>query len=191
MSCRNPTTLRHPGAARQASRPAIRGLRRADQESPLRIATDRAGNGRRGGVRRPRRNQAHGGIGSPTAATPFVRSFTRSCRATCSGVCSHGPTYRPPYLPASHGVALALPFLPSMRPAFAGTTGERPRRMVNICATLGLYSIRGFPRRRVLATSPPNTCRSSTSTATTTRGFPGSATRNKPVARRTTPRSPG
>ena len=44
------------------------------------------------------------------------------------------------------GVALALPFLPSLRPAFARTTGEPPRRMVNICATLGLYSDSWFPR---------------------------------------------
>ena len=43
------------------------------------------------------------------------------------------------------GVALALPFLPSIRPALAGTT-EPPRRMVNICATLGLYSDSWFPK---------------------------------------------
>ncbi len=44
------------------------------------------------------------------------------------------------------GVALALPFLPSLQPAFARTTGEAPRRMVNICATLGLYSDSWFPK---------------------------------------------
>lgn len=44
------------------------------------------------------------------------------------------------------GVALALPFLESMRPAFAGTTAQPPRRMVNICATLGLYSDYWFPK---------------------------------------------
>ncbi|MDE0035926.1 MAG: DUF1552 domain-containing protein [Gammaproteobacteria bacterium] len=44
------------------------------------------------------------------------------------------------------GVALALPFLESMRPAFAGTVAKPPRRMVNICATLGLYSDYWFPK---------------------------------------------
>ena len=44
------------------------------------------------------------------------------------------------------GVALALPFLESMRPAFAGAATQPPRRMVNICATLGLYSDYWFPK---------------------------------------------
>ena len=44
------------------------------------------------------------------------------------------------------GVALALPLLESMRPAFAGTAAQPPRRMVNICATLGLYSDYWFPK---------------------------------------------
>ena len=46
------------------------------------------------------------------------------------------------------GVALALPFLESMRPAFARTAAQPPQppqRMVNICATLGLYSDSWFP----------------------------------------------
>ncbi|MDE0178685.1 MAG: DUF1552 domain-containing protein [Gammaproteobacteria bacterium] len=43
-------------------------------------------------------------------------------------------------------MALALPFLESMRPAFAGTVAKPPRRMVNICATLGLYSDYWFPK---------------------------------------------
>ena len=54
------------------------------------------------------------------------------------------PIDRRTFLRAS-GVALALPFLPSLQPAFARTTGEAPRRMVNICATLGLYSDSWFP----------------------------------------------
>ena len=44
------------------------------------------------------------------------------------------------------GVALALPFLESMRPAFAGNPVQPPRRMVNICATLGFYSDYWFPK---------------------------------------------
>ena len=44
------------------------------------------------------------------------------------------------------GVALALPLLESMRPAFAGSPALPPRRMVNICATLGLYSDYWFPK---------------------------------------------
>jgi len=43
------------------------------------------------------------------------------------------------------GVALALPLLESMRPAFGNAT-QPPRRMVNICATLGLYSDYWFPK---------------------------------------------
>ena len=43
------------------------------------------------------------------------------------------------------GVALALPLLESMRPAFGSTT-QPPQRMVNICATLGLYSDHWFPK---------------------------------------------
>ena len=44
------------------------------------------------------------------------------------------------------GVALALPLLESMRPAFANPAAQPPRRMVNICATLGLYSDYWFPK---------------------------------------------
>lgn len=44
------------------------------------------------------------------------------------------------------GVAVALPFLDVMRPALAKDTIESPRRMVNICSTLGFYSPSWFPK---------------------------------------------
>jgi len=44
------------------------------------------------------------------------------------------------------GVALALPLLESMHPAFARATVESPRRLVTICSTLGLYSDSWFPK---------------------------------------------
>ncbi len=43
------------------------------------------------------------------------------------------------------GVALALPLLESMHPAFARAAVESPRRLVTICSTLGLYSDSWFP----------------------------------------------
>lgn len=55
------------------------------------------------------------------------------------------PVDRRTFLRAT-GVALVLPLLESMRPAFASTTAQPPRRMVNICATLGLYSDYWFPK---------------------------------------------
>ena len=44
------------------------------------------------------------------------------------------------------GVALALPLLESMVPALARAAVPSPRRMVNICTTLGLYSDSWFPK---------------------------------------------
>ena len=44
------------------------------------------------------------------------------------------------------GVAMALPVLESMHPVFARAAGESPKRMVNICSTLGLYSDSWFPK---------------------------------------------
>ena len=44
------------------------------------------------------------------------------------------------------GVALALPFLEAMRPAWASAQEAPPRRMVNIGATLGLYADSWFPK---------------------------------------------
>ena len=44
------------------------------------------------------------------------------------------------------GVALALPMLESMAPTLARAAVESPKRMVNICCTLGLYSDSWFPK---------------------------------------------
>jgi len=43
------------------------------------------------------------------------------------------------------GVALPLPMLESMHPALARAAAASPKRMVNICSTLGLYSDSWFP----------------------------------------------
>ena len=43
------------------------------------------------------------------------------------------------------GVAMALPVLESMHPALARAAAASPKRMVNICSTLGLYSDSWFP----------------------------------------------
>ena len=42
-------------------------------------------------------------------------------------------------------VALALPLLETMHPALARAAAPAPRRMVNICNTLGLYPQAWFP----------------------------------------------
>ena len=44
------------------------------------------------------------------------------------------------------GVALALPMLESMSPGLARAAATEPRRMVNICNTLGLYKEAWFPK---------------------------------------------
>ena len=44
------------------------------------------------------------------------------------------------------GVALALPLLESMHPALARAAVKSPKRMVNICSTLGFYSASWFPK---------------------------------------------
>ena len=44
------------------------------------------------------------------------------------------------------GVALALPMLESMSPTLARAAVASPKRMVNICCTLGLYSDSWFPK---------------------------------------------
>ena len=44
------------------------------------------------------------------------------------------------------GVALALPMLESMTPTVAHAAATGPRRMVNICNTLGLYREAWFPK---------------------------------------------
>ena len=54
------------------------------------------------------------------------------------------PVNRRTFLCAS-GVALALPLLESMSPALARAAAASPKRMVNICSTLGLYSGSWFP----------------------------------------------
>ena len=54
------------------------------------------------------------------------------------------PVDRRTFLRAS-GVALALPMLESMHPALARAAAASPKRMVNICSTLGLYSSSWFP----------------------------------------------
>ena len=54
------------------------------------------------------------------------------------------PVNRRTFLRAS-GVALALPLLESMHPALARAAAASPKRMVNICSTLGLYSGSWFP----------------------------------------------
>ena len=45
----------------------------------------------------------------------------------------------------SSGVVLALPLLESMHPALARAAAASPKRLVNICTTLGLYSSSWFP----------------------------------------------
>ena len=55
------------------------------------------------------------------------------------------PINRRKFLRAS-GVAMALPLLESMSPAFARAAATAPRRMVNVCNTLGLYSESWFPK---------------------------------------------
>ena len=52
---------------------------------------------------------------------------------------------RRPFLRAS-GVAMALPVLESMHPALARAAAASPKRMVNICSTLGLDSDSWFPK---------------------------------------------
>ena len=54
------------------------------------------------------------------------------------------PINRRTFLRAS-GVAMALPLLESMHPALARAAAESPKRMVNICTTLGLYPSSWFP----------------------------------------------
>jgi hypothetical protein len=54
------------------------------------------------------------------------------------------PLDRRTFLRAS-GVALALPMLESMTPGLARAAATGPRRMVNICNTLGLYKEAWFP----------------------------------------------
>ena len=54
------------------------------------------------------------------------------------------PIDRRTFLRAS-GVALALPLLETMHPALARAAAAAPRRMVNICNALGLYSGSWFP----------------------------------------------
>ncbi len=55
------------------------------------------------------------------------------------------PLDRRTFLRAS-GVALALPMLESMSPGLARAAATEPRRMVNICNTLGLYKEAWFPK---------------------------------------------
>jgi len=57
----------------------------------------------------------------------------------------HKPIDRRTFLRAS-GVALSLPFLEAMTPSIARAAVESPKRMVNICTTLGLYSDSWFPK---------------------------------------------
>jgi len=57
----------------------------------------------------------------------------------------HRPIDRRTFLKAS-GVALSLPLLESMGAATAHAALESPKRMVNICTTLGLYSDSWFPK---------------------------------------------
>jgi hypothetical protein len=57
----------------------------------------------------------------------------------------HRPIDRRTFLKAS-GVALSLPFLQSMTPSIARAAVESPKRMVNICTTLGLYADSWFPK---------------------------------------------
>ncbi len=46
------------------------------------------------------------------------------------------------------GVALALPLLETMQPSLLrAATGEAPRRMVNICNTLGIYPEAWLPKQ--------------------------------------------
>ena len=54
------------------------------------------------------------------------------------------PIDRRTFLRAS-GVALGLPLLESMHPALARAVAASPKRMVNICNTLGLYPTSWFP----------------------------------------------
>lgn len=44
------------------------------------------------------------------------------------------------------GVALSLPLLEAMTPSIARASAKSPKRMVNICTTLGLYSDSWFPK---------------------------------------------
>ena len=122
--------------ARQGTRP---------DRPPLRVPTGHAGDGRRGRVRGPRRDQAHRGLGRrPGLPGSLHHPRGRPKRPVPEAVAMPRAIDRRSFLRAA-GVALALPFLPSLRPAFA-IPGERPRRMVNICATLGLYSDSWFPK---------------------------------------------
>ena len=57
----------------------------------------------------------------------------------------HKPIDRRTFLRAS-GVALSLPFLEAMTPSIARAAVKSPKRMVNICTTLGLYSDSWFPK---------------------------------------------
>ena len=58
---------------------------------------------------------------------------------------SHRAIDRRTFLRAS-GVAMALPLLESMNPAIARAAVESPKRMVNICTTLGLYADSWLPK---------------------------------------------
>jgi hypothetical protein len=57
----------------------------------------------------------------------------------------HRELDRRTFLRAS-GVALSLPFLEAMSPSIARAAVESPKRMVNICTTLGLYADSWFPK---------------------------------------------
>ena len=57
----------------------------------------------------------------------------------------HRTLDRRTFLRAS-GVALSLPFLEAMTPTIARAAVESPKRMVNICTTLGLYADSWFPK---------------------------------------------
>ncbi len=57
----------------------------------------------------------------------------------------HRKIDRRTFLRAS-GVAMALPLLESMNPALARAAVDSPKRMVNICTTLGLYADSWFPK---------------------------------------------
>ncbi|HSH93188.1 MAG TPA: hypothetical protein VK968_03510, partial [Roseimicrobium sp.] len=45
------------------------------------------------------------------------------------------------------GVALALPWLDAMLPAFGASTPQLKRRMVNVCTTLGIHSPFLYPEQ--------------------------------------------
>ena len=57
----------------------------------------------------------------------------------------HRTLDRRTFLRAS-GVALALPLLESMHPAIARSAVRSPKRMVNVCSSLGFYSASWFPK---------------------------------------------